>query len=217
MAIGILIIASYLVGAIPFGLLIAKMHGIDIRKVGSGNIGATNVSRTLGKKWGYLCFVFDALKGLIPMLAAMVILPAELTITKIWLWLAVGAAAILGHVFPVYLKFKGGKGVATSLGVVLGLWPFYTIVGFITFVIWVIVVKTWRYISLGSIVGAVVFPLLLATAICIIPEWRFASLWPLLAAAIALDAILIIRHKDNIKRLLAGTENKIGDSKKPGQ
>jgi glycerol-3-phosphate acyltransferase PlsY len=209
MAIGILIIASYLVGAIPFGLLIAKAHGIDIRTVGSGNIGATNVSRALGKKWAYLCFVLDVLKGLIPMLAAMSILPAELTITKIWLWLAVGAAAILGHVFPVYLKFKGGKGVATSLGVVLGLWPFYTVVGLITFVIWVAVVKIWRYISLGSIVGAIVFPLLLAAAICIIPEWRFAALWPLLAAAIALGAILIIRHKDNIKRLLAGTENKI--------
>jgi acyl phosphate:glycerol-3-phosphate acyltransferase len=210
MAIGILIIASYLVGAIPFGLLIAKMHGIDIRKVGSGNIGATNVSRALGKKWGYLCFVFDTIKGLAPMLAAMVILPTELTITKIWLWLAVGAAAILGHVFPVYLKFKGGKGVATSLGVVLGLWPFYTVAGVITFAIWGIVVKTSRYISLGSIVGAVIFPLLLAGAICVIPEWRFAALWPLLAAAVALGAILIIRHKDNIKRLLAGTENKIG-------
>jgi acyl phosphate:glycerol-3-phosphate acyltransferase len=212
MAIGILVITSYLVGAIPFGLLIAKMHGIDIRTIGSGNIGATNVSRALGKKWAYLCFALDVLKGLIPMLAAMIILPHELTITKIWLWLAVGAAAILGHVFPVYLKFKGGKGVATSLGVVLGLWPFYTIVGLITFVIWVVVVKIWRYISLGSIIGAVVFPLLLATAICIIPEWQFAALWPLLAAAVVLGTILIFRHKDNIKRLLAGTEHKIGEN-----
>lgn len=208
MAIGILIVAAYLVGAVPFGLLIAKMHGIDIRTVGSGNIGATNVSRALGKKWGYLCFVFDALKGLIPMLAAMTILPAELTTAKIGLWLAVGAAAILGHVFPIYLKFKGGKGVATSLGVVLGLWPFYTVVGLITFAIWAAVVKIWRYISLGSIVGAIIFPLLLAAAICVIPQWRFAALWPLLAAAVALGAILVIRHKDNIKRLLAGTENK---------
>ena len=210
MVIGILIIVSYLVGAIPFGLLIAKAHGIDIRTVGSGNIGATNVSRALGKKWAYLCFALDLLKGLIPMLAAMFILPRELTTAKIGLWLAVGATAILGHVFPVYLKFKGGKGVATSLGVVLGLWPFYTIVGLITFMIWVIVVKIWHYISLGSILGAVVFPLLLTAAICIIPEWRFAVLWPLLIAAVALGAILLIRHRDNIKRLLAGTENRIG-------
>jgi acyl phosphate:glycerol-3-phosphate acyltransferase len=206
----VLIITSYLVGAIPFGLLIAKAHGIDIRKVGSGNIGATNVSRALGKKWAYLCFVLDVLKGLIPMLSAMLFLPAELTTAKIWLWLAIGAAAILGHVFPVYLKFKGGKGVATSLGVVLGLWPFYTIIGFITFVIWVIVVKIWRYISLGSIIGAVVFPLLLAAAIIIVQDWQFAALWPLLAAAIALGAVIIFRHKDNIKRLFSGTENKIG-------
>ncbi|MDO8302944.1 MAG: glycerol-3-phosphate 1-O-acyltransferase PlsY [Sedimentisphaerales bacterium] len=217
MAIGVLIVASYLVGAIPFGLLIAKAHGIDIRTVGSGNIGATNVSRALGKKWGYLCFVLDALKGLIPMLAAMVILPAELTITKIWLWLGVGAAAILGHVFPVYLKFKGGKGVATSLGVVLGLWPFYTVVGLITFVIWAVVVKIWRYISLGSVVGAIIFPLLLAAAIYIIPEWQFAVLWPLLVAAVALGVILIIRHKDNIKRLCNGTESKIGSKNTPQQ
>jgi glycerol-3-phosphate acyltransferase PlsY len=206
----ILIIASYLVGAIPFGLLIAKAHGIDLRAVGSGNIGATNVSRALGKKWGYFCFALDVLKGLGPMLAAMFILPTELTTGKIWLWLVVGAAAILGHVFPVYLKFKGGKGVATSLGVVLGLWPWYTIVGLMTFAIWVIVVLIWRYISLGSIVGAIVFPLLLAVAIYIMPDWHFAALWPLLAAAMALCAVIIFRHKDNIKRLLAGTESKIG-------
>jgi glycerol-3-phosphate acyltransferase PlsY len=206
----ILIIASYLVGAIPFGLLIAKAHGIDLRAVGSGNIGATNVSRALGKKWGYFCFTLDVLKGLGPMLAAMFILPTELTTAKIWLWLAVGAAAILGHVFTVYLKFRGGKGVATSLGVVLGLWPWYTVVGIITFAIWAIVVLIWRYISLGSIVGAILFPLLLAVAICIIPDWQFATLWPLLATAIVLCAVLIFRHKDNIKRLLSGTENKIG-------
>jgi glycerol-3-phosphate acyltransferase PlsY len=206
----ILIIASYLVGAIPFGLIIAKAHGIDIRAVGSGNIGATNVFRALGKKWAYFCFALDVVKGLMPMLAAMVILPAELTVTKIWLWLAVGAAAILGHVFPVYLRFKGGKGVATSLGVVLGLWPFYTIAGVITFAIWAIIVKTSRYISLGSIVGAIVFPLLLAAAIAAVPAWHFGTLWPLVAAAAALGAVLIFRHKDNIKRLLSGTESKIG-------
>ena len=112
--------------------------------------------------------------------------------------------------FPIYLKFKGGKGVATSLGVVLGLWPWYTVVGLITFAVWAIVVKIWRYISLGSIVGAIIFPVLLVVAIAIIPTWNFAKLWPLLAAAIILCAVIIFRHKDNIKRLRAGTENKIG-------
>jgi glycerol-3-phosphate acyltransferase PlsY len=217
MTVVILIIASYLIGAIPFGLIIAKAHGIDLRSVGSGNIGATNVTRALGKKWGYFCFALDVLKGLIPMLAALVILPAEFTLAKIWLWLGVGAAAILGHVFPVYLKFRGGKGVATSLGAALGLWPWYTIVGLITFVIWIIVVKTFRYISLGSIIGAIVFPVLLAGAICVIPEWRFAALWPLLAAAIALGCVIIFRHKDNIKRLLSGAESKIGEAKKQNE
>jgi acyl phosphate:glycerol-3-phosphate acyltransferase len=209
MAALILIIASYLVGAIPFGFLIAKAHGIDIRTVGSGNIGATNVSRALGKKWAYFCFALDVLKGLGPMLAAMFILPGELTAARMWQWLAVGAAAILGHVFPIYLRFRGGKGVATSLGVVLGLWPYYTVVGLISFGIWVAVVKIWRYISLASIIAAMAFPVLLAVAIGIIPDWHFDSLWPLLAAATILCAVLVIRHKDNIKRLLSGTESKV--------
>jgi acyl phosphate:glycerol-3-phosphate acyltransferase len=209
MSFVILVTAAYLLGSVPFGLIIARAYGKDLRSIGSGNIGATNVSRALGRKWGYLCFGLDLLKGFVPMLVAMYILPQELTAAKIWLWLAVGTAAILGHVFPIYLKFKGGKGVATSLGVVLGLWPWYTIVGLITFAVWAVVVLIWRYISLGSIVSAIVFPLLLVAAICIIPDWQFATLWPLLAAAIALGAVIISRHKDNIKRLLSGTESKV--------
>jgi glycerol-3-phosphate acyltransferase PlsY len=209
----ILIVCSYLVGAIPFGFLIAKAHGIDIREIGSGNIGATNVSRALGKKWAYICFALDVLKGLIPILIASYILSDMVLSIRIWLLLGVGAAAILGHVFPVYLKFKGGKGVATSLGVVLGFWPWYTITGLVTFAIWAIIVRTSKYISLGSILVAIIFPIVLSAAIIIIPEWHFASLWPLIAAAVALGAILVVRHIDNIKRLVAGTEHKIGESK----
>ena len=116
------IIAAYLLGSIPFGLLIAKAHGKDLRSIGSGNIGATNVSRALGRKWAYVCFVLDVLKGLIPMLATMLIAEPD-SVVLLWLWLAIGCAAILGHIFPIYVKFKGGKGVATSFGVALGLWP----------------------------------------------------------------------------------------------
>ena len=179
----ILIISAYLVGAIPFGFIIAKAHGIDIRSIGSGNIGATNVSRALGKKWAYICFSLDVLKGLVPMLFAVNLLSGQVLSVRIWILLAVGAAAILGHVFPIYLKFRGGKGVATSLGVVLGFWPWYTVVGIVTFIIWAVIVKISKYISLGSIVVAIIFPLLLALAIRINPEWHFETLWPLVAAA----------------------------------
>ena len=212
--------AAYLLGSIPFGLLIAKAHGKDLRSIGSGNIGATNVARALGRKWAYFCFALDVLKGLVPMLAVLLLLrplsassQAEKVI-RLWLWLAVGCAAILGHIFPVYLKFKGGKGVATSFGVALGVWPYYTIAAAFAGAVWVAVVLTWRYVSLASIAAAVTFPLVLIAAILLTPAWSFAALWPLLLAAIAIPLMVIIRHRENVKRLLAGTESKIRTTKK---
>jgi len=121
-------IGAYLLGSIPFGLLIAKAHGKDLRTIGSGNIGATNVSRALGRKWAYVCFVLDVLKGGVPMLVTLSLVRGSSSesqtekVILLWLWLAVGCAAILGHIFPIYVKFRGGKGVATSFGVALGLW-----------------------------------------------------------------------------------------------
>ena len=202
------IIGAYLLGSIPFGLLIAKAHGKDLRSIGSGNIGATNVSRALGRKWAYICFVLDVLKGMVPMLVIIFIAkPAE--IFMLLLWLVVGCAAIIGHIFPIYLKFKGGKGVATSFGVALGLWPYYTICALIAITIWVVVVLIWRYVSLASIIGSVSFPVVLILAIILRPDWDLFSLWPLLVAATAIPLLVIIRHRENIKRLLAGTESKI--------
>jgi len=209
------IIAAYLLGSIPFGLIIAKAHGKDLRSIGSGNIGATNVARALGRKWAYVCFLLDVLKGTAPMLATMPLVKALSThshserVVVLWLWLAVGCAAILGHIFPVYLKFKGGKGVATSLGVALGLWPYYTICAAAAFLIWVVVVLLWRYISLASIAASVTFPITLILAIILIPAWHFANLWPILITATAIPLMVIIRHRENIKRLLAGTEDKV--------
>jgi len=206
------IIGAYLLGSIPFGLLIAKAHGKDLRSIGSGNIGATNVSRALGRKWAYICFVLDVLKGMVPMLAIMFIAKPEGVILLL-LWLAVGCTAILGHIFPIYVKFKGGKGVATSFGVALGLWPYYTICAMFATVIWVVVVLVWRYVSLASICASISFPLVLLLAIILKPGWNFASLWPLLIAATAIPLMVIIRHRENIKRLLAGTESKILQAK----
>ncbi len=199
----IAIIAAYLLGSIPFGLIIAKAHNKDLRSIGSGNIGATNVARALGRKWAYLCFLLDVLKGFIPMLASV------FTGWKPVILLAVGIAAILGHIFPVYVKFKGGKGVATSLGVALGLWPYYTICALIAFGIWLVFVLIWRYVSLASIVASISFPVTLFLAILSKPGWNFITLWPLLIAATAIPLMVIIRHRENIKRLLAGTESKV--------
>jgi glycerol-3-phosphate acyltransferase PlsY len=205
----ILIAAAYLIGSIPFGLLIAKAHGKNLRSIGSGNIGATNLARALGRKWAYFCFALDTAKGLIPMLAAAKFIDSTPTTVELLLWLAVGSAAVLGHIFPIYIGFKGGKGVATSFGVALGLWPYYTICAAAAFLIWGVVVLVWRYISLASIAASVTFPITLILAILLVPAWRFASLWPIIITAIAIPLMVIIRHRENIKRLIAGTESKI--------
>jgi len=209
------VIGAYLLGSIPFGLLIAKAHGKDLRSVGSGNIGATNVSRALGRKWAYFCFVLDVLKGVVPMLVTLSLARDSSTpsqtekVILLWLWLAVGCGAILGHIFPIYVKFRGGKGVATSFGVALGLWPYYTICASFAIVIWVVAVLKWRYVSLASIAASVSFPLVLILAIILRQSWDLFSLWPLLIAATAIPLMVIIRHRENVKRLLAGTESKI--------
>jgi glycerol-3-phosphate acyltransferase PlsY len=209
MTIVIVIIAAYLLGSVPFGVLIAKAHGKDLRTIGSGNIGATNLARALGKKWAYLCFCLDAAKGLIPVSAAAFILSSPPSVKDLFLWLAVGCAAILGHIFPVYLKFKGGKGVATSFGVALGLWPYYTVCSAFALAVWVTTVLIWRYISLASIAASITFPLIFVLAIILRPGWDFTNLWPLLTAATAIPLMVIIRHRQNIKRLIEGTESKV--------
>ncbi|AQQ08241.1 G3P acyltransferase [Sedimentisphaera cyanobacteriorum] len=204
----ILPVFSYLLGSVPFGFLIAKSKGIDLRKVGSGNIGATNLGRALGGKWAKICFFLDLFKGALPMIAAGLLISGEPNQSQLWLWLLCGAAAIAGHIFSIYLKFKGGKGVATGLGVVLGLWPYYTICGVICFIIWVICLYIWKYVSLGSILAAAMFPIILSIEIAIVESWSFYQLWPLIAAAGLLTILVIYRHKKNIIKLINGTEQK---------
>ena len=208
-----LIICSYLLGSVPFGVIIARSHGIDLRKVGSGNIGATNLSRAMGKKWAYFCFVLDVCKGLVPMLVTMRLISHQPGTAELFGWLAVGVAAVLGHVFPIYIGFKGGKGVATSFGVALGLWPYFTIAAAAAFVAWVFCVLIWKYVSLGSIIGSLVFPVSLAAAIAIVPEWTSTNLWPLFIVGILIPVMVTVKHRDNIKRILAGTESKVMQKK----
>ena len=217
MSYALLILFAYLLGSVPFGFLIAKTKGIDLRKVGSGNIGATNASRALGKKWGIVCMLLDILKGLVPMLLVPLLGLTEENAgpLQLALWLLVGCAAVLGHVFPVYLKFKGGKGVATSLGIVLGLWPYYTVCGIAAFLVWLFLVLLWRYVSLASIVAAISFPIFLTTAMFVFKGWQLLQLWPLLLIAVLMSLLVVIRHRDNIKRLMEGSEAKIFQKNKP--
>ena len=210
----VLAIGAYLLGSIPFAMIIAGLHGKNLRSIGSGNIGATNLSRAVGKKWAYVCFLMDVCKGLIPTATATAFCqsppgPAELSLT-----LLVGFMAVLGHIFPVYIGFKGGKGVATSFGVALGLWPYYSISAGVALVVWLAVVLIWRYISLASIAAATAFPIALIVTILLTPAWRFSTLWPLLIAATAIPLLVIIRHRQNIKRLLQGTETKALQNKR---
>jgi glycerol-3-phosphate acyltransferase PlsY len=204
----VIILAAYLLGSVPFGVMIASAHGKDLRSIGSGNIGATNVARALGRKWAYLCFLLDVLKGLLPMLIAKSLVH-ETNLATLSLWLAAGCAAVIGHVFPIYLRFKGGKGVATSVGVILGLYPYYTIPGLIAFLVWLIFVLIWRYVSLASIAASLAFPIALIATISFNNDWHFTQLWPIIIVALAMPLLVILRHVENIKRLLEGSEAKI--------
>jgi glycerol-3-phosphate acyltransferase PlsY len=203
------IVAAYLLGSVPFAFLIARAHGKDLRTIGSGNIGATNLARAVGRPWGYFCFALDVLKGLAPVALVRAIGGVPDNPLLLSLWLLVGIAAILGHVFPVYLRFKGGKGVATSFGVALGLWPYFTLCALVALAVWIAVVLIWRYVSLASISAAVAFPCALVLGILTVPDWHSASLWPLVVAAIVIPILVIVRHRENIRRLAAGTESKV--------
>ena len=211
--------AAYLVGSIPFGLLVSRFKGVDIRKKGSGNIGATNVGRVVGRGAGYLVFLLDLLKGLLPVLIAGWYFFRNPSSSKnpsaYFTWMAVAAACILGHVYPIYLKFRGGKGVATSLGVLLGVYPYFTFVGILAFGIWGVVLLVTRYVSVASIIAAVMFPILFTIVVLFRPGgWPGSEqLWPLQSFAAVIAILVVYRHQTNIKRLRDGTEPKIGQSR----
>jgi acyl phosphate:glycerol-3-phosphate acyltransferase len=196
----------YFIGGIPFGLLIGKSKGVDIRDHGSGNIGATNVLRTLGKRLGYLCFSLDVLKGMVPVLIACKIARLQewphQDLTPVFAVFAV----VAGHVWCPFLKFKGGKGVATSAGGILAVAPIPTACSLL---IWYLVFSIWRYVSLASIVAAAVLPLAAVVIGRTMP--RMALERPTLVLLIVLAVLIIIKHRANIKRLLAGTESRFAE------
>jgi len=208
-------VAGYVLGSVPFGLLIGLSRGVDIRKEGSGNIGATNVSRLLGRKWGIFCFFLDISKGLIPVLLALFYLrtigqveSGKMNTVAQGALLLTGAACILGHIFSVFLRLRGGKGVSTWIGVLLGIWPYFTITAAFVLAVWVAVWGMTRYVSLASITAAIAFPLGFFVFVYRIESWEFRELWLLFAFSCLMAALIIFRHRSNIVRLLAGTENR---------
>ena len=211
----LLVPLAYVLGSIPFGLIVGKSKGIDPRTAGSGNIGATNVGRLLGKRFFFVVFLLDLLKGMVPMVAAKWVLrDAPQEPRTYGLWLLVGFAAIVGHMFSLFLGFKGGKGVATSSGVVLGLFPYYTVPGLVCLLIWFVAFKTTRYVSLASILAAVAFPVTYG-ATGVIRGWPVTGAqWPLLAFAVLVAVMIVWKHRGNITRLRAGTEHRFEPSAK---
>ncbi len=210
----VLIPIAYLVGAIPFGLIVGLSRGVDVRTAGSGNIGATNVGRLLGKQFFFLVFFLDLLKSLVPMAIASWVVGRIPEAQRDWplylAWLLVGFAAVIGHMFSVFLRFKGGKGVATSAGVVLGLYPYFTLAGLAVMGVFVVVFFATRYISLGSIVAACAFPLAYF-AIGMMRRWPvLGDQLPLLVFAVVMGGLIVWKHRSNIVRLRAGTENRFG-------
>jgi len=192
----LLLIFAYLLGSVPTGVILARAFSdVDPRTQGSRNIGATNIYRTAGKKLGILTLLGDILKGLIPVVIARATLDSHF-----WVG-AVALAAFLGHLYPIYLKFKGGKGIATGLGAFLALAPLAAILSFLVFAA---VVYKSRYISLGSLTATVAFPIFLAL---------LHSQAIYIPFAVIIGALIFYRHRENIQRLLAGKENKFGAKK----
>ena len=206
------VIGAYLLGSIPWGFIIGRIYGVDVRTVGSKNIGATNVTRTVGRIPGKICFVLDFLKGGLPVLAALQIAAADVWRSGAeWVVLAVMLATIIGHIFPVFLHFKGGKGVSTAAGAIMALAPIPLLVAF---TVWVIVFLVSRYVSLASISAAAVLPVV-AWAFAVANVGSTVARSNLTLIFLTVIAVLaIVRHHSNIQRLLNGTESRFGKDKK---
>lgn len=217
---GVWVLVAAACGAIPFGMLIARSRGIDLRAHGSGNIGATNVWRVMGRRAGLTCFVLDVLKGLVPVLGAGLAMgtvragwtPAALPAATQWWWLAVMAGAIVGHMFTPLAGFRGGKGVATGLGAALGLWPVLTVPAAGALVLWIAVAWRTRMVSVASCVSAAALPGMV-WAWGAVGEGGGGAWWPVVATTGLLGALVIVRHRANLQRVWNGTENRIGTSR----
>ncbi|HUF61602.1 MAG TPA: glycerol-3-phosphate 1-O-acyltransferase PlsY [Verrucomicrobiales bacterium] len=199
------LLAAWLTGSIPFGFFAGRIKGIDIRDHGSGNIGATNVLRVIGKPWGFTVFCLDVLKGLVPVLACRWVAPQEAP----WSFLPIAAAvaAILGHNYTPWLRFRGGKGIATSAGAFAGLSPVAVAVAVLA---WLAIFALTRYVAVASIVGAIMLSLTVGV-LCLLDPGTSPAL---LGLSLLVTFLAVWRHRSNIARLRAGTENRFGRPQK---
>lgn len=199
--LAVIVFGSYLLGSIPFGYLAGRFAGTDIRQAGSGNIGATNVVRVLGKGYGYPVFALDVLKGFAAVKISMLAAPGR---PPAWnspeiLGILAAMSSVLGHLYPPWLKFKGGKGVATSAGALLALTPVATLIGV---AIWMIVFWLTKYVSLASVTAAVVLPVVI-----LVLSWHDQNkVKPLVYSSACVAAAVVWRHRSNLSRLMRGTE-----------
>lgn len=195
-----ILVGSYLLGSVPFGYLAGRLAGLDIRKLGSGNVGATNVVRVLGKKYGYPAFALDFLKGFGTVKISMLMAtgrPPGWNSPEIF-GIAAAISCVIGHLYPVWLKFKGGKGVATSAGALFALTP---IGGLIGVAIWIVIFCITRYVSVASVTAAVVLPLVI-----LVLSWRNENARAIFYFSVCIAAVVIWRHRSNLSRLVRGTE-----------
>ena len=190
------VLVAWLIGSIPTAYLVGRANGVDLRTVGSGNLGATNVFRTLGWKWGLVVYAIDVAKGALPVFW----LPVVCGVARGWPWGVVfGVAAIIGHVRPVFLMGRGGgKGVATASGVFLALAPVAALASLLTFIV---VVTASRYVSLGSLAGAVVLPIVIA--------WQERAISPMVIVSAVIALFVFWTHRENIQRLMRGEERRV--------
>lgn len=197
------IVVAYLLGSIPFGLILAKwVRGVDLRQFGSGNIGAANAVRAMGRGWGLVAFALDFLKGWAPVFFAAHFAHEEVQRLPLLMVLC-GTAAVLGHCFSIYLRFRGGKGVATGCGAIVAINPLIFVAGGI---VWLITVLTTRYVGFASIMMGVTFPI--ATWFLVGESER-----ALLIGAVLLTVLILIRHRSNLQRMMAGTEPRAGEKR----
>jgi glycerol-3-phosphate acyltransferase PlsY len=216
----LLVLGAFFAGSVPFGLLIARTKGIDIRAHGSGNIGATNVGRVLGRKYFFICLLLDALKGFAPTLITGAVLgrlgTLDMPADDAGVWLCAMVASVLGHVFCPWLKFKGGKGVSTALGAMLGVFPALTLAAAGALVVWLIALAVWRYISLSGIIAAWALPVMVIAEYIIasntgrISGPPLQSAVPFLVVTFILALLVVWTHRANIARIRAGTEPHMG-------
>jgi glycerol-3-phosphate acyltransferase PlsY len=233
------IAGAYLVGSIPFGVLIGRARGIDIRQHGSRNIGASNVGRVLGRRLGLLCFALDAAKGATPVLVTGAVFgllngrPASLDpavrvigTVPLCLWLVVAAAAVLGHMFSPFLGFRGGKGVATGLGALAAMWEVLTIPALGALVVWYGVLRMSRYISVASMCAAMSLPV--GYAVSVLPRDAFerpfgesigqiGQGWPPLVMTALMAGLVLFTHRANIARLRRGEEPRVAEHSRRGE